>query len=425
MGFNAVILYPNSLSSRNTRGSANGKILTRPILSFQHLTEYIQNQLDGYSQLFQGISNRTICTFIGKNVGQNETLPITDVKEKYYHIIMLLTSLVIPLIAILALYANMLMRLWKGSAALSQGPGPSRDSRNSGKNQENKKRVTRMIIAVIIVFAVCWTPLQVILVLKAFAKYDDHQYESLVIIQIVANCLAHSNSCLNPLLYAFFSPNFRTAFVQALSRSSMRDFRGLNPRRPSNSQGRLLCSKDNVLETTGNPNDRRMSRPENNGPRDSLEMVHISSSTANSSQVMNNLYSASYLINSINKNRLSSCMETQYVFYFSCRRGQHQTIQKIIRKKIVVQMKVWYTLNTWRQISVMKTMAYFRAWNLTMGQQLHHQKNRFFYHPLLISDRYYIIIFSCCLFIYNCWCNMLIRCKNIINVYVQNVFRLL
>ena len=212
---------------------------------------------------------------------------------------MLLTSLVIPLIAILALYANMLLRLWKGSAALSQGPGPSRDSRNSGKNQENKKRVTRMIIAVIIVFAVCWTPLQVILVLKAFAKYDDHQYESLVIIQIVANCLAHSNSCLNPLLYAFFSPNFRTAFVQALSRSSMRDFRGLNPRRPSNSQGRLLCSKDNVLETTGNPNDRRMSRPENNGPRDSLEMVHISSSTANSNEVMNNLYSTSYLINSI------------------------------------------------------------------------------------------------------------------------------
>ena len=219
-------------------------------------------------------------------MGQNETLPITDIKEKYYHIIMLLTSLVIPLIAILALYANMLVRLWKGSAALSQGPGPARDSRNSGKNQENKKRVTRMIIAVIIIFAVCWTPYQVILVLKAFAKYDDHRYESLVILQIVVNCLAHSNSCLNPLLYAFFSPSFRAAFVQALSRSSMRDFRGLNPRRPSNSQGRLLCSKDQNIETTGNHHDRRMSRPENNGPRDSLEMVPISSGIANSHEVI-------------------------------------------------------------------------------------------------------------------------------------------
>ena len=98
------------------------------------------------------------------------------------------------------------------------------------------------------------------------------------------------------------------------------------------------------------------------------------------------------------------------MFYFSCRRGQHQTIQKIIRKKIVGRMKVWYTLNTWRQISVMKTMAYFRAWNLSMGQQLHHQENRYFYHLLLISNRNYVVIFSCCLFIYKCWCNKVIRC---------------
>ena len=199
---------------------------------------------------------------------------------------MIFTSLVMPLVAILALYANMLVRLWKGSAALSQGPGPTRDSRNSGKNQENKKRVTRMIIAVIIVFAVCWSPLQIVLVLKAFAKYDDHRYESLVILQIIVNCLAHSNSCLNPLLYAFFSPNFRAAFVQALSRSSMRDFRGSNPRRPSNSQGRLLCSKDNGIETTGNLNDRRLSRPVNNGPRDSLEMVALSSAATTANEVM-------------------------------------------------------------------------------------------------------------------------------------------
>ena len=81
------------------------------------------------------------------------------------------------------------------------------------------------------------------------------------------------------------------------------------------------------------------------------------------------------------------------MFYFPSRRGQHQTIQKIIRKKIVVPMKVWFTLNTWRQIFVMKTMAYFRAWSLSMGQQLHHQENRFFYHPLLISTRNYVVIF--------------------------------
>ena len=35
-------------------------------------------------------------------------------------------------------------------------------------------------------------------------------------LQIVAHCLAYCNSCLNPILYAFFSPNFRHAFRKAM-----------------------------------------------------------------------------------------------------------------------------------------------------------------------------------------------------------------
>ena len=31
-------------------------------------------------------------------------------------------------------------------------------------------------------------------------------------LQIVTHCFAYFNSCLNPILYAFFSPNFRAAF---------------------------------------------------------------------------------------------------------------------------------------------------------------------------------------------------------------------
>ena len=128
----------------------------------------------------------------------------------------MLTSLVIPLIAILALYVNMLVRLWRGSAAMSHGPGPSRDIRNFGKNQENKKRVTRMIIVVIIVFAICWTPLHIVLILNAYDKYPAHNYDSLVIFQIFSQCLAYFNSCLNPLLYAFFSHTFRREFWDLL-----------------------------------------------------------------------------------------------------------------------------------------------------------------------------------------------------------------
>lgn len=119
------------------------------------------------------------------------------------------------MIAITWLYLNMLHRLWKGSAA-THGPGPMRD-KNACKGKENKLRVTRMIIVVIIVFAVCWLPLQVVLLLKVYDKYNIETGMGTLMFQILANCLAYCNSCLNPILYAFFSPNFRAAFLQAVS----------------------------------------------------------------------------------------------------------------------------------------------------------------------------------------------------------------
>ena len=44
-----------------------------------------------------------------------------------------------------------------------------------------------------------------------------HQKSLFSLFQIVAHCLAYCNSCLNPILYAFFSPNFRHAFKKATS----------------------------------------------------------------------------------------------------------------------------------------------------------------------------------------------------------------
>ena len=145
--------------------------------------------------------NRTVCTLC------------EGVNQKAYQMGFMLTSLALPLMTILWLYMNMLLRLWRGSAA-THGPGPARDTNNRGK--ENKRRVTRMIVVVIIVFTICWSPLQFVLILRRFHLYDINS-PSLVILQIVTQCLAYCNSCLNPILYAFFSPNFRQGFLNAVS----------------------------------------------------------------------------------------------------------------------------------------------------------------------------------------------------------------
>ena len=83
------------------------------------------------------------------------------------------------------------------------------------KGKENKVRVTRMIIIVIVVFAVCWLPLQLLILLKAFNIYSlENEF---VTFQIFLNCLAYGNSCMNPILYAFFSTNYRAAFWDIIS----------------------------------------------------------------------------------------------------------------------------------------------------------------------------------------------------------------
>ena len=53
---------------------------------------------------------------------------------------------------------------------------------------------------------------QLVLLLKAYNVYSIRTGRASVIFQIFANCMAYGNSCLNPILYAFFSTNYRQAF---------------------------------------------------------------------------------------------------------------------------------------------------------------------------------------------------------------------
>uniref|UniRef100_A0A182XW95 G-protein coupled receptors family 1 profile domain-containing protein n=1 Tax=Anopheles stephensi TaxID=30069 RepID=A0A182XW95_ANOST len=117
-----------------------------------------------------------------------------------FHIAFFLSSYVVPLILISVLYMWMLSRLWRSSVG-----------GRSAESKKGKKRVTRLVVIVVAAFASLWFPIQVILVLKSVDvfKADTHFKISL---QIVSHVLAYTSSCINPLLYAFLSENFRKAF---------------------------------------------------------------------------------------------------------------------------------------------------------------------------------------------------------------------
>jgi hypothetical protein len=99
----------------------------------------------------------------------------------------------------------MLRKLWFGV-------GP--EGHTSAESVRGKKRVTRLVIIVVAFFAVCWCPIQIILVLKSLDAYTMDKVR--ISFQIASHVLAYMNSCVNPILYAFLSDNFRKAFLKLI-----------------------------------------------------------------------------------------------------------------------------------------------------------------------------------------------------------------
>jgi allatostatin receptor len=112
---------------------------------------------------------------------------------------------VLPLSLICVLYGFMLKRLLYGVV-----PGGSQRA----ESIRSKKRVTKMVVIVVAIFALCWLPIQVVFMCQNFGDFSEEVMY--IAIQMMANCLAYMNSCVNPILYAFLSDNFRRSFRKLL-----------------------------------------------------------------------------------------------------------------------------------------------------------------------------------------------------------------
>ncbi|KAL0101754.1 hypothetical protein PUN28_019108 [Cardiocondyla obscurior] len=133
----------------------------------------------------------------GTAVNQTACRILNEYNWPYFQVSFFVTSYVLPLVLICMFYMSMLMNLW-------------RSVRDSAESRRGRRRVTRLVFVVVTVFAACWCPLQVILVSKSLEVFPLTMVT--IMIQIGSHILAYTNSCINPILYAFLSDNFRKAF---------------------------------------------------------------------------------------------------------------------------------------------------------------------------------------------------------------------
>lgn len=77
-------------------------------------------------------------------------------------------------------------------------------------------QTAQTVLLLVAAFALCWLPHHVIAMWVEFGAFplDDASFA----FRIIAHCLSYGNSCINPVLYAFLSQNFRQACRQVFTR---------------------------------------------------------------------------------------------------------------------------------------------------------------------------------------------------------------
>ncbi|KAM7176647.1 kappa-type opioid receptor isoform 2-T2 [Macrochelys suwanniensis] len=108
-------------------------------------------------------------------------------------------AFVIPVLIIIVCYTLMILRL--KSVRLLSG---------SREKDRNLRRITRLVLVVVAVFIICWTPIHIFVLVEALGDVPH----STAAISSYYFCIAlgYTNSSLNPILYAFLDENFKRCF---------------------------------------------------------------------------------------------------------------------------------------------------------------------------------------------------------------------
>uniref|UniRef100_A0A914URK0 G-protein coupled receptors family 1 profile domain-containing protein n=1 Tax=Plectus sambesii TaxID=2011161 RepID=A0A914URK0_9BILA len=98
-------------------------------------------------------------------------------------------------------------------------PPATLQKRSSRIAETNKKQIVQMLIAIVVLYTICWTPTIVDELLTSFGYICRTSNTPLLkYMRMSLHALAYCQSCINPIVYAFMSQNFRNTFKVAFSR---------------------------------------------------------------------------------------------------------------------------------------------------------------------------------------------------------------
>lgn len=128
-------------------------------------------------------------------------IPVWDIQNRRaMDICTFVFGYLIPVLVLVLTYARTIHCLW-----ISVDP-----MQEACESRRAKRRVTKMIVIVAVLFCLCWLPHHLIIMCMWFG-YFPLNYITYVL-RILSHLVAYANSCLNPIVYALVSKHFRKGF---------------------------------------------------------------------------------------------------------------------------------------------------------------------------------------------------------------------
>ncbi|GFR92005.1 orexin receptor type 2 [Elysia marginata] len=148
--------------------------------------------------------------------------PLWDpLNQGIYQIVQSFVFYVLPMGLMALTYTHIASVLWKheipGVVVSSKNYGQSRkymldSNRNSQDDQIiSRRKAARMLIAIVIMFGICYLPVHLMNVLRYFG-IQPIKHDNLIIQNLISHWLPYFNSAINPIIYNFMSAKFRKEF---------------------------------------------------------------------------------------------------------------------------------------------------------------------------------------------------------------------
>ncbi|XP_067876903.1 G-protein coupled receptor 54-like [Heterodontus francisci] len=137
----------------------------------------------------------------------------TESQQKAFIVYTFLAVYLLPLVTICVCYTIMLKRVGRPMVEPIDN-NYQQVHHLSERSIAMRTKVTKMVVVIVLLFTVCWGPIQLFILFQGFYMNFQANYETYKI-KTWANCMSYANSSINPIVYAFMGESFRMSFKKA------------------------------------------------------------------------------------------------------------------------------------------------------------------------------------------------------------------